>query len=194
MEKRSNNVLVVILLILLGLIIISAIVYRFIKPQKKDNDNNKTNTISYERINYDVREENGNYYIYINGAKTNDFESKDDIKVEQFKDLLITKKLEGVGVLVLDKTGNVINLESDNNYVQYDYKIDNDKLIIMYKMNRDENEWFCKVDNTDDIYSYEISYEYLNNNKFNKSDKMNTKTIISEFNDIIESCLMEKPD
>lgn len=201
-NKKENNTLLIILIILV-LCLIGLLSYKIIVVDKKDGnkveekDNTKEEEKTYEKIIYEIKEEyctkcgtNLNY-LYVNGKKTED--AKGDIKVNQFKDVLI---VEWVGFTSYDV--GVVYVTDDGNTHKFDYltnnyssELSNSRFIdfrildnaIEIKVIRDDGfdnttGWMCKKE---EVTEYTKRYQYSDNGNFGSGKIINEVLVKDKF-------------
>ena len=207
-EKNNNGVKVLlIILIILVLCLIGLTCYKIFIYDKK-NDNKKDNNVvenkvkEYEKINYEIKNEEETKKLYVNDKSVDlEYPLIEDIKVEQLDDVLIVSVL-GPGpsrdVYAVDKDSKVIKFDYRNkskdselfSYGPSGFRIENKVLYIKDSKQYGNGyvDWYCKYNDKNAVIDYEIKYDYLGNGKFSNGTIVNEKSISEVYKEELKNC------
>ncbi len=202
-KKNNGTKMLLIILILLALIIIGLLSYKIFVVDK--NNNNENTQVLYDKISYEIKEEEGSKKLRINNKDLSfGYPLIEELKVEQFKDLLIVK-VGGPGpssdVYAVDKDGNVIKFDYRDkerngelfSYGPEGYRIFGDSIFVIEERQYGNGyiDWYCHYSDTSAIANYEVRYDYLGNGKFSAGEVVNEKPISEVYSEELKSCSSE---
>lgn len=190
-REKNKNVIIALLLIVIAILIFLLLYFTL---GKKDN-NVDTNVIVNE-----VRTVSNAKVLYVNGKQVEEIKADSesgDIKVEEFKDVLIVDETNpGLSrrLFIVDKNGNATELDYkvstyNEELISFidSYRIEGNNLYI--KVNRQWGngyiDWYCRYNDKDEIAEYEVKYEY-SKGKFNEKQVINEMSIKDKYKD--EDC------
>lgn len=184
-NKNGNNgltyALIFIIIALVGLCL-----YLFMDKKENDVDS---------KLNYEIKLVEGNKELYVNDKKVDGIKADSELgrlEVKELNDLLIVDE-QNPGpsrrLLVVDKNGTVSEIDYKVSTYNAEfintidsYRVDGNNLYI--KVNRQWGngyiDWYCHLENKNDIAEYEVKYEYVNGKLANKQ-VLNEVTIANKY-------------
>ena len=152
------------------------------------------NNIVNNKLNYEIKINGTNKELYVNDKKVNGINADNElgsIEVKEFNDLLIVdERNPGASrrLFTVDKSGNATEIDYKVNTYSSElrnsidsYRIEENNLYI--KVNRFMDgrlDWYCYLDNKNDIVEYEVKYEYING-KLGNRQVINEVTIADKY-------------
>lgn len=206
-KKNWKNIVLIFIIVLLvvGVGLLSYKVFVLDKEKGNKTNNNKVQEKeenkeekSDKKANYEIKNENGLKYLWINGKKLDDIRTRGTINIIEFKDILIVDV--GYKDVLLDGSGETIELEPpiiddilNENERTGKYYVKDDNLYASYKryIAYGNNYWFCDVDNDKQnvIVSYDAKYKYLDDKqKFVFDEMINEKTLAETYKEELKKC------
>lgn len=193
-KKNKNIVLIILIIILIGLIILSLSLHFLLGKRNNDTNINENNSVK-EKINYEIKTLDDIKLLYLNGKQVEEIKADSelgDIKVEEFKDVLIVDETNpgpSRRLFAVDKNGNVTLLDyevstySDELISFIDsYRIEENNLYIKVKRQWGNGyiDWYCRYNDKNEIAEYEVKYEY-SNGKFIRKEVLNEISIKDKY-------------
>jgi len=156
----------------------------------------KNNSI-INKLNYEIKVNGTNKELYVNDKKVNGIKAYNElgnIEVKEFNDLLIVDETNpgpSRKLFVVDKNGNASEMDykvsTYSNELRNSinsYRIEGNNLYI--KINRFQDgrlDWYCYLENKNEVAEYEVKYEYVNG-KLGNREILNEVTIADKYKNV----------
>ena len=196
MESKNNNLIYGIIIGMLSALVCFFVIYIISTKNTKTEPQNNTpkeqtqqqeQTQQYEKINYEIVENNGSYTLNVNGKNTSiELLDNDLNQIAQLKDIVIAKVCAATcQVYAIDKNANIIASTSESaspittkgTYITSAKVVDNELYITSQNAltNMDTQSLCEELKSMKDVM-FEEKFSY-NNGKFNQPTTIKTVSI-----------------